>query len=114
VQVQKVADHHFQISRSELETLAAKLRAEATAAATQTLTTARTDNGVTGLRIEGIGAKAECGLEANDIVVSVNGVSTTNRAALAQKRDELLKASRLDVTVERGRKPVTLRYDVRD
>lgn len=114
MQVEKVADHHFRIRRTELTALVQSLRSSATEPGQRQLTTARTDNGVSGVRVEGVGAKAECGLEASDIVVSINGVPTTNRAVLAQKREELLKATRLDVTVERGRKPVTLRYDVSD
>lgn len=114
MKVEKVADHHFRIGKAELMALAQSLRSSAAEPDQRQLRTARTDNGVSGIHVEGVGAKAECGLEANDIVVSINGVSTTNRAALAQKRDELLRAPRLDVTVERGRKPITLRYDVRE
>jgi hypothetical protein len=113
IKVEKVADHHFRIGRAELSALAQSLRSNAAEPAQRQLTTARTDNGLSGIRVEGVGPQAECGLEPNDIVVSINGVPTTNRAVLAQKREELLQATRLDVTVERGRKPVTLRYDVR-
>jgi type II secretory pathway component PulC len=64
--------------------------------------------------VRAVGANATCGLEPDDILVSVNGISVTDQRSLSANRERLRSADEFELAVERNRKLMRLHYQVKE
>lgn len=113
VTVERISDEHFEITRHEVERIAAILQ-EQSKTADRRLALTHTENGLPGLHVQAVGPQAACGLSSGDIVISINGISVANRSDLAKNRPRLLTAEKLELLIERERRSHRLKYVVRE
>ncbi len=104
----------FEIKRQEVHAVMSALQQRAKTAASDQLTPIRTETGSPGLRVQGVGANAHCGLETGDTLVSLNGIPVVDQSRLAQNREKLRNVDKLELVIERDRKSKVLTYDVRE
>lgn len=114
VHAKAVSEDRYEIKRQDVNAVAAKLKERAKTAVREELTPVRTETGLPGFRIQGVGAEAPCGLKSGDILVTINGVPVTNQKALAANKPQLLSANEIKLVIERDRKSKQLSYDIRD
>lgn len=114
VPVTRVSEDRYEVKRQDVDAVVTTLKAQAKTAVRDELTPVRTETGLPGFRVQGVGAEATCGLQSGDILVSVNGISVTNHKALAESKQSLLTAEEIKLVIERERKSKTLTYAVRE
>lgn len=114
VPVKPISENRYELRRQDVNSVASELKARAKTAVRDELTPVRTETGLPGFRIQGVGAEAPCGLQSGDILVTINGISVTNLKALAENKQSLLAADEIELVVERDRKSKRLIYDVRE
>jgi len=114
IHAKPITDEHYEIRRRDVDGVINALQERARNPKDENLVAIRTENGLPGLQVRGIGANAKRGLKANDILVSLNEVSVTDRAKLSQSRERFRTEKEFRLLVERDRKARVLTYDVRD
>ncbi len=114
VRAKRIDDQHFELARQDFDGIMKTLQDRSRTATTEQLSPVRTQNGLPGLQVRGIGANAECGIESDDILVTVNGISVTDQRQLSKERDRLRAAEQIELQVERSRKIIRLQYDIRE
>lgn len=71
---------------------------------------------MSGMKLESLASDsvlARVGVAQGDVISAINGVSITNVGDASNALNSLMAGSRFDVTVQRGGKPVELRYQVK-
>lgn len=109
-----LTDEHYEVRRRDVDSVISALQERARNPKDENLVAIRTENGLPGLQVRGVGTNAKCGLRANDILVSLNEVSVTDRAKLAENRERFRTADEFRLLIERDRKAIQLTYDVRE
>lgn len=103
----------FELQRRDLAAIVDALREYAKTAQGDQLAPARSSSGKPGLRVLGVGPKAECGLQSDDILLSVNGISVADKATLAKSREQIMAGGDIELMLERAGQQKVITYLVR-
>jgi len=114
VRAKWISDDHYELRRTDIASIVNALRERAKTGNDEQLAPTTTSAGSAGLKVLGVGSKAECGLQSGDILLKVNDIAVVDSAALAQERERISAGKTIELTLERDGATKVITYDVRD
>lgn len=112
--VRKVDDNSFEVSRGNLKAAVEAVQQKAASAREVALSPAKSSTGRRGLRVEEVGSRAACGVAPGDILLSVDGIAVNDTQRLSAHRPVLLESKRVELEVERAGQTRVLVYSIKD
>lgn len=105
----------FEIARRDVNAILDTVQQKgASALAEGRLAKARSSTGRAGIRIVEMGSRAACGLQKDDLLLAVDGVSVNDKGALSRHRTKLVSAPHARIDIERAGELKQLTYAIVD